>query len=270
MLMLVVLFSSCLKDKQEMNSGTPAQHSNRPPVANAGPAITVNMYPALRVGRRTGWEWILRSRQFFAQLFLEKNIRAFLHFYLMINSPKHIFLNLFAGQYAFELTVLSDGGLSSKDTVAVLVTGSPTPAEYNLDVTINGSFSFINNAEYCFDYGPWGYVCFYRDLTSIGGSFNLSPLGLIILGNYEYTDTATNSIYASHMSLSCSNCIPSQYLSGICSINFKQLFQQGGGSFNGTFKIESGSAANNCDPNIFTNLNPLIVTGGLEYDCTYD
>ena len=169
--------------------------------------------------------------------------------------------SLMAGQYAFELKVTDKGGLSSRDTVLINVSGGLSPID--LDVTINTSYSFSDNVEECFD--DFIYYCYYYDLTTIEGNFNLSSLGQMYLGVHEQTDTSTYSDnHDTQIGITCIGYVPAMYLGGTCSINFKRLIQQGGGPFNGTFRIETGSAAINCEPDIFTNINPLSVSGVLD------
>ena len=71
--------------------------------------------------------------------------------------------NISIGQYAFELKVTDAGGLSSKDTILVNVIES----EYNLDITINGTYNFEDNHPNCYylyyNYDP----CPFNDITTI-------------------------------------------------------------------------------------------------------
>jgi len=163
-----------------------------------------------------------------------------------------------AGQYNIELTVTDPGKLYAKDTVMINVIGS-TANGYDLDITMNGTFQFDNNYEDCYYcYNP----CCYYDICSINnatGSF--SPIGNLLFYIYELADTAaTSNPHYSYFGLYSPNSDQSAY--GTISVNFKKVFQSGGGSFNGTLTPTSGSALN-CDPNIFKNLVPLTVTGTL-------
>jgi len=174
-----------------------------------------------------------------------------------MNSPKGAhptISNLRAGQYNIELTVTDPGGLFAKDTVTVDVIGS-TAKEYDLDITINGSYQFYNNYEDCYYYNP----CHYYDLSFIDhatGSF--SPIGTFSFYAYEEADSVTaNDGHYTSFGLHTSNNV-SVY--GTSSINLKKVYQSGGGSFNGTFTPTDGSASS-CDPNTFKNLAPLTVTG---------
>lgn len=168
---------------------------------------------------------------------------------------------LINGQYAFELLVKDNSGLSSRDTVMVFVTGSPVPQEVNLDVIINSNYSFHNNGMYCYDAG-WLEECVYADITDFTSQFNLS-LGQCIFKTYELADTAISGPdHDTQMSFTVT-VAPSLNVSGSSSINFKKIIQQGGGPFAGTWKLEQGTASS-CDQNIFTSLVPLILTGDLD------
>lgn len=192
------------------------------------------------------------------------------------NSPKAQLSNLNPGQYAFELTVTDDGGasgkgLSSKDTVVINVTGSFSTPEYNLDVTFNGSFSFSNDTLVCqYVYDPVLQQlvehCFYSDYIHVEGKFDLPGLGQMQFGASEYTDTTTFGYgYYTEMGLGCITCdAPSRYLDGISVINFKDLIQQGRGLFSDILIMESGSAKTNCDPDVFENADPLIISGSMD------
>jgi hypothetical protein len=164
--------------------------------------------------------------------------------------------NIVPGQYAVELKVTDGEGLSSKDTVLINVTGPGV--EYDFDVTINTSYDFYDNYKDCYYYIP----CSYYDLVAIQGTPNFPPIGQLNFYISEYSDTAISSNSQSvNMNFYSSN--GNSTVSGICSISFKQLIEQGGGSFNGTFKVDGGSAQA-CNEHIFDNLAPLAVTGSLD------
>ena len=66
------------------------------------------------------------------------------------------------------------------------------------------------------------------------------------------------------MSLSSTNNnVNGPRVGGKSSINLKKIIQRGGGAFNGTLKIDWGSAAQ-CSPNIYNNLDALTITGTLD------
>jgi hypothetical protein len=167
--------------------------------------------------------------------------------------------NLSNGQYFFQLQVFNANGLSSKDTMKVEVTTELTAT--NLDLTINGGFTFINNYEDCY-YGP---PCTYYDLTTMDINFNFLSFGPFNCWIYESADTATTSdAHDTYVSLSSTNySVNSPRVGGKSSINFKKIIQRGGGAFSGTLKIDYGSATT-CTPNIYTNLDALSVTGSLD------
>jgi hypothetical protein len=145
------------------------------------------------------------------------------------------------------------------------ISGSQPPitknTEYNLDITLNTTYKFYDNIS-----DPWGYATWSSsfDLTEILGKANLPPLGEFNISVNEIAAAAplSDTIYACFISIS----IPGSntpYISGDCSINFKKLIRVGGGAFNGTLKITNGSAQIG-DPNIFSRLPPLTVTGTLD------
>jgi len=179
-----------------------------------------------------------------------------------------------AGQYAFELQVTDYKGLSSKDTVIINVSGSPQPAEASLDVNTTGLYNFsvdkpligdalaIQNA-ICRAFGispcPPPKI---RARTSFVSLLDVAAIGQFDLNVDETADPSVVSNYhETSITLSANN--TGSWLSGVCSVNFKQLITQGGGSFNGTWQISYGSAQG-CDQYIYTNLSPLKVSGTLD------
>ena len=169
--------------------------------------------------------------------------------------------NLGPGTYLFELQVIDPYGSTSRDTVSVNVIAA-TPYEYNLDVTFNSRFIFIDNYDDC--YYSWYYYnpCSYYDRTTIEGKFNLSSIGELNFWTIENADTiASSNGHDTHMSFSQAGNGPHAY--GVSSINFEELIRKGGGSFAGTFTINGGSAET-CKPDVFVNLAPLTVTGTMD------
>jgi hypothetical protein len=266
----LVLLVSCKKDKIDESN-----HINRPPVANAGSDINIQISSCY--SNRTAELDGSRSSDPDNSLlnFLWRKISGPSCIVADSNSQKARVLQLLPGQYAFQLTVTDEGGayskgLSAQDTVLINVTGLTTPPSYDLAETFNCNFSFSNNVEYCqedFDFfsNSYVYFCYYYDFTTMGGSFDLPGLGHMNLSGYEYADTAVGGNYHyTNLGLSCNSCIPSRYLEGTCSINFKRFWEQGGGLFNGTFKMENGSAKNNCDPHVFDNADLLTIAGTMD------
>jgi len=162
--------------------------------------------------------------------------------------------NLSTGQHVFQLKVSNAKGLLSRDTVIVIVATSGS----DLDLTINGSFNFQKNYEDCY-YGP---PCWYYDNTTILIKFNFPQFGPFNFWTYETADTAsTNDAHNTSMALYSDG--NSSQVGGPSSINFKKIIKKGGGAFSGTLKIDYGSAEK-CNPNIFTTLDPLTITGSLD------
>ena len=132
--------------------------------------------------------------------------------------------------------------------------------EYNLDIILDTTYAFVKKYN-----NPWDYNVLnsYYDLTEIIGKCIIPPLDEFNIYVYEYADTAAqnDTVYDSRFQISKGNIDP-LFVDGICSINFKGLIRQGGGSFTGTFIANSGSAKK-CNATVFTNLPPLIVTGNL-------
>lgn len=248
----LVTVLSCNKDDDE-------PHINKPPVANAGADINITLPSCSSVsdvvildGSRSTdpdgdidvYGWVLLYGPL--QSVIRNNVSA-----------KANVSGLMAGEYAFELMVRDRGGLVSRDTLLVFVEGPVT--EYNLDLTVNAPFDFYDNYADCYYYDP----CLYYDLTTIQGSGSFSPLGGLTLSVYETADTlASSDVHSTTINIQGlgSNAI---YLNGLSTVNFEKLIREGGGAFNGTYTVASGSAQN-CEPNIFTGLAPLTVTGNLD------
>ena len=166
--------------------------------------------------------------------------------------------NLLAGQYVYELKVTDAEGLSSKDTVVVSVLG-PGAIEIDLDLVIDGKFTFQDNYEECYYYY---YLCSHYDYTVIEGRFSVPSIATFDFFASEYADTAnTADGHDTYLHFYSSGNGPS--LHGNATINFKKLIQKGGGAFSGTLKADGGSATR-CNKDIFLSLDPLAVTGTLD------
>ncbi len=250
------VFIMCGKDK----GYEPPQPTNYPPVAKAGRDTTIILASCTSTGvaRLDGTASTDPENYFtLAYAWSILSVPPNSHVTTMnLKTSLPTFSNLTTGKYEIELTVVDQGGLSAKDTLIVNVIGS-TEKEYDFDITITSPFQFTNNYEDCYYY--W-YPCYYYDLTYIDnarGTF--LPLGTFSFYCYEQADTATASpTHATNFGLyTVGNTFS---VNGSSSVNFKQVFQNGGGPFNGTFTPVSGSALG-CDPNIFKSLTPLTVTG---------
>ena len=257
MIISLVVFITCKPDEVD----PPPLPANKPPVAKAGMDTSITLASCNSSGNLVldgsasfdpegssiAYLWTFISGANVGNANLSDN-----------KSPRPAVLYLKPGQYKIELIVTDARGVSAKDTVTVNVIGS-TVNGYDLDLTINGSYHFDNNYEDCYYY----YPCIYYDLSYINNATgSLSSLGTINFYGYEDADTATASdVHNTTFGLySGGNNGPSVY--GTASINFKKLYQSGGGSFTGTFTPSNGSALN-CDPNIFRNITPLSVIGTL-------
>ncbi len=243
----------------------PIEPTNQPPVAKAGKDTTITLESCSSTGA------IMLDG---TASFDPDNNFAFKYSWAILSSPANSQLittgmqtagpmisNLTAGKYDFLLVVADLGGLSAKDTVTVNVIGS-TIKEYDFDMSITNPFQFVNNYTDCyynyFYYGP----CSYYDFTQIDERGTFLPLGGIKFYCYEQADTATtSSIHTTNFGLYTSGNTFS--VNGTSSVNFKQVYQMGGGPFNGTFTPVKGSALG-CDPNIFKNLTPLAVAGTMD------
>jgi hypothetical protein len=182
--------------------------------------------------------------------------------------------NFQAGEYAFELKITDASGLSSKDTVVINVTGTPSPGEVDLDVSLVAEYSFIVNtglsgdavivyAALCQLYGECPPLPLSEAKTSLTKIFDMPNWGQFRFKLDETAEGAGASYnHETSIALTKTN-DPSWWASGQCSINFKKLIQAGGGLFNGTCQMSNGSAMR-CDQNIFTNLPPLSVSGILD------
>jgi hypothetical protein len=258
-LMAVYLFLSCNKDKDPTSvTAPPLNPFNQPPIAKAGPDQSFTL---LSCNSRT--VAVLNGS---GSTDTDNNITGYNwnkisgpggYVLIKLSSGTARVENLLPGEYAFELTVIDAGNLSSRDTMLISVK-RPEIKEYDLDITFNGTFIFVDNDKDCY-YIP----CSYYDFTEAKGAGIFPPLGEFNLYFSEYADTAA-SAYASTSNIYIDQGnFNTRSLYGTSTVNLKKLYQQGGGSFSGTFKVEGGSAKN-CDPNLFTSLPPLTLTGNLD------
>ncbi len=175
-------------------------------------------------------------------------------------APRPIISNMTAGRYDIELTVLDYGGLFARDTIVVNVI-SATANGYDLDITITGTLRFLDNNEDCY----YCYPCCYYDISYTTNATGTFPqIGTFSFYAYEEADTVTSStIHSTNLGLysSINNMNVSVY--GTSTINYKKIFQSGGGAFNGTFTPTNGSALD-CDKDIFKTVTPLIINGSLD------
>jgi len=271
---LSALLCSCKKESVDNSGRSSSTAINHPPVANAGDDIALKRVSCSSPSTVELDGSGSSDPDYYKLLYGWTKVSGPSCTLSDINSPNAHAADLEAGQYAFELKITDPGGLSSKDTVVVNVTGSPSPGEINLDVNINGGYSFsIGNglregweivyAALCQLYGRCPPLPPYTARTSLTKNFDLPTLGQFNFKVDETADTAVGSSNHETKIVIINANTSSLWLSGQCSINFKQLIQGGGGLFNGTYQINDGSALG-CDQNIFTNLAPLTVSGSLD------
>jgi hypothetical protein len=250
-LVVLVIFISCKKDV------TP-KDNHLSPVADAGADMNINLV-SCSPSNSIGLDGSHSSDP-------DNNITSYL--WTKISGPATATISdptspiarlgsLSPGQYIVELKVTDAGGLSSKDTVLINITGPGQ--ETDLDVTVNTNYTFYDNYEDCY-YGP---PCYYYDLITIQTVVDAPPIGQLNFYTAEYADTAiSGATQSTNMSLYNASGNGSMVW-GTCSVSLKQLIEQGGGPFSGTLTIDGGSAQQ-CNQNIYSNLAPLTVTGSLD------
>jgi PKD domain len=159
--------------------------------------------------------------------------------------------HLSPGEYAFQLEVTDAGGSVSRDTMLIHVKGMK---EHDFDITLNSDYLFQDNYEDTW-YGNYSY-----DLTTAAGTGNFLPFGDFNIDLQETADSATSSdVHSTYINIQDGE---GNQVNGECSVNFKKLIGQGGGPFNGTYKVTSGSAQPCGD--VFAGLAPLTVAGNLD------
>jgi hypothetical protein len=242
----------------------PQQQTNKPPVANAGADVVAQ---SLSCAIKKSITELDGSRSSDPDNNIVGYSWALLYGpagYILRNSnlARATLESVSSGIYALELRVTDHGGLYSKDTVVVEVQGnSGVLTEYNLDISLTATFNFLDNyLDNYFD--PWDVDFYYYDEIHIRSNTIIQTLGEFQINVFEIADSAalSDSLYGNYLEIdNVAN--PFLYINGdLSGINFKKLIREGGGSFSGSFTINSGEAQS-CDTNIFANLPPLIVTG---------
>ena len=247
-LIAVILFASCKKSPIELQPQT----GNKRPVANAGIDQVITL-PADNIvlsgsgtdadGNIEGYNWRIVSGP---------SSFTIVHPNLPVTELK----DLIKGVYVFEFEVTDNDGLTAIDIVKITLDANCT-TENDFDLSIVSSYNIKN------DFSPYDDPGFYYDLTIIEGKGIFQRIGEFDFYVHEISDTAasSNAVYESWISI---NTLNQKYIYGeMLDVNFKKLIKDGGGSFAGTFSVKLGSALL-CDPNVFTNLPPLIVTGSLD------
>ena len=250
----MLFFCSCHKPGEDAGQ---VQTQNQLPVANAGSDIHIDISycAAARSAELNGSGSFDPADK---KLYYEWRQISGVPCVLSNNtSAKATATNFVAGDYGFELKVTNATGAMSKDTIVIRVTGIPAPVEVNINATFSSNFDFYDNYIDC-DLNFFG--CLSYDLTTAAGTFNQLPSGQFGFSMSEQADSAASGTYHdTYVSIYSIN-QPYQWVSGSCSVDFKQLIVQGGGTFTGTVTLSDGSATG-CAQNIFTNLNPLTISG---------
>lgn len=235
--------------------------ANVNPVANAGPDIYIGQAPCASLH----WTELDGSGSYDSDdsitYYEWKNISGPLPVIVSNNgNAKAIALDIRAGLYAFELLVKDSRGSSSRDTVFVDARNW-VQQDHDLDITVEGTYSYYDNLYDDFDGS-------YQDVIIISGIGNFAPIGQFALDLYESADTATiSSWHGSSFQLSAAGSNNSflhiPFIRGQSSVFFKQIIQNGGGAFTGTFKVIEGTAWP-CNASIYSNLVPLTISGNVD------
>ncbi len=252
-----VSITSCKKDRDVSNG-----QLNQAPVARAGSDVSVQLSSC---SDRSGVAELYGS----ASSDPEGNIASY-NWTKIYGPPVSIIGNpgsatariehISPGEYGFELVVRDVAGLASRDTVVLIAKGEPR--EYDLDITFNSTYIFQHSTTNCATWYDYYAYCEYKS-TDIFGQGLFTPIGEFTLFATEQDVTdGTGNTRSSFIHIYLDN-INNVFISGVCSVNFTNLIELGGGSFTGTFQINNGSALA-CDPDVFTNLSALTVAGNLD------
>jgi K319L-like, PKD domain len=256
---LIIWFFSIAACKKEKDVSAT---NNRPPIANAGADqrlqfLTCNSFGSAELDGSASSDADNNIAKYSWNL-ISGSIGTVI---LNPNSSKTRVEKITAGTTVFKLTVVDEEGLSSVDTVLVIATG--LVEEQDLDITFNGTFSFLENQV---DWDCWYYYygnCKYFDFTTIQGSGSILPYGQFILDIREESDSLnSNPNHSTNININ-NGSINAKYLQGSLTVHFKDLVHKGGGPFSGEFIMSSGSAQV-CGTGVFENLAPLNVTGTLD------
>jgi hypothetical protein len=262
LLFIVFAFNACKKENKDIPPivipPIPPSIINNPPVANAGLNQTITLSSCYGV---TASAELDGSQSFDVDSnIINYSWREINSNYLPYSAShvKALAEKLVPGEYAFELTVKDKGGLFSKDTVVIHVKASPE--KHDLDLSLQSTYILEDNYKYI----DWDLYEIYEDIVLINGKVNVLPIGEFEWYISQSTDTAVgnSTIIYNSMKLYVDK-FNGASIYGYSTVNFKELIIQGGGTFNGTFKITSGTA-NNCDAAILNNQAPLTITGSLD------
>jgi hypothetical protein len=242
---------ACNKDKDGSN-----QPDTQPPVAIAGNDTILLMTACenkvvIRLSGQNSYDPVNNNTLSFRWKQLSGPVQAFVG----VDSTQSVAnVNLVSGEYKFELEVTDYSGLSSKDSILVNIKNAADPVD--LDVDITTAFEFHDNTP-DFYYGD-----IYTDIVSIFGELIISNENFAINFN-EYSDSSViNTQYTNSFSLYNTVGNMNKYFNGICSFNFETLYLNGGGAFEGTILLNSGSAYLSCG-SITPDLSPIQITGNL-------
>jgi REJ domain len=168
-------------------------------------------------------------------------------------SSKTKVVRISPGDYAFLLEVSDASGSVSRDTMLIHAAGGLK--EYDFDITLNSIYNFTDNFHDTY------YGDNYYDLITAGGTVNFPAFGDLGIYLSETTDTANSGdVHYTTINIDDGK---GNNANGECSVNFKKLIGQGGGTFNGTYKVTTGSAQA-CGGDPISHLAPLTVTGNLD------
>ena len=254
-----IVFAYCKKNIEQAPVNPPV--INLPPIARAGPdqSFTVSFCPEKAIADLDGSG--STDPEGTPLIYIWRKVSGPEgSLFTRISGGKTTVVNIPPAEYAYELLVRDAGNLTSRDTMLISV--KPALKEYDLDITFNSTFNFIDNDEDC---GPYGYgpCTGGYDRTIIEGTGIFLPIGQFDLYISENADSAASSYATSSSGQMYHLNVNNASLFGTCSVNWKKLIQQGGGSFNGTFTVTDGSAKK-CVADIYKNLPPLAVTGSLD------
>jgi hypothetical protein len=247
----IVGIQACNKDRDESNQ------PNQPPVAFAGNdttllSTTCEPKVVLRLDGNKSYD--------------PENNNSLSYRWKQLSGPAQAFngvdttrsvayaYNLVSGEYKFELEITDVNGLSSKDSIIVNINNTSDFEDLDLDVT--GVFEFHNNVQ------DFYYNDLFSDAVSVYGEVSFSNENFAYYFN-GYSDSAVvNTQFSNMFSLYSTAGSMTRYINGICSVDFETLYLNGGGAFDGTIEVNSGSAFVDCE-SMMPDLPRIQISGNL-------